>query len=104
MMKGMGDLVRQAQVMQNKIAKMQEEVGKRTVEATSGGGMVTVTANGSQEVLAVKIDPAVVNPEDVDMLQDLILAAVNEALKKAGEMMKEEMAQITGGIKIPGMF
>lgn len=104
MMKGMGDLVRQAQVMQNKIAKVQEEVGKRTVDAASGGGMVTVTANGAQEVLAVKVDPAVVNPEDVDMLQDLILAAVNEALKKAGEMMKQEMAQVTGGIKIPGMF
>lgn len=104
MMKGMGDLVRQAQVMQNKIAKVQEEVGKRTVDAASGGGMVTVTANGAQEILAVKVDPAVVNPEDVDMLQDLILAAVNEALKKAGEMMKQEMAQVTGGIKIPGMF
>jgi nucleoid-associated protein EbfC len=104
MMKGMGDLVRQAQVMQNKISKLQEEVGKRTVEAAAGGGMVAVTVNGAQEVLAVKIDPAVVNPEDVDMLQDLVLAAVNEALKKAGDMMKEEMAQITGGIKIPGMF
>lgn len=104
MMKGMGDLVRQAQVMQNKMAKMQEEVGKRTVEAAAGGGMVTVTANGAQELLAVKIDPAVVDPEDVDMLQDLVMAAVNEALKKAGEMMKQEMAQITGGIKIPGMF
>ncbi len=104
MMKGMGDLVRQAQVMQNKITKMQEEVGKRTVEAAAGGGMVTVTANGSQEILAVKIDPAVVNADDLEMLQDLILAAVNEALKKAGEMMKQEMAQITGGIKIPGMF
>ncbi len=104
MMKGMGDLVRQAQIMQNKIAKMQEEVGKRTVEAAAGGGMVMVTANGAQEILAVKIDPAVVTPEDVEMLQDLVLAAVNEALKKAGEMMKQEMAQITGGIKIPGMF
>ncbi|SMP41865.1 hypothetical protein SAMN06295888_10219 [Desulfonatronum zhilinae] len=104
MMKGMGDLVRQAQVMQNKISKLQEEVGRRTVEAAAGGGMVTVTANGAQEVLAIKIDPAVVNPEDVDMLQDLVLAAVNEAMKKAGDMMKEEMAQVTGGIKIPGMF
>ena len=104
MMKGMGDLVRQAQVMQNKISKLQEEVGRRTVEAAAGGGMVTVTANGAQEILAVKIDPSVVNPEDLDMLQDLVLAAVNEALKKAGDMMKEEMAQITGGIKIPGMF
>ncbi|WP_028572615.1 YbaB/EbfC family nucleoid-associated protein [Desulfonatronum lacustre] len=103
-MKGMGDLVRQAQVMQNKISKLQEEVGRRTVEAAAGGGMVTVTANGAQEVLAIKIDPAVVNPEDVDMLQDLVLAAVNEAMKKAGDMMKEEMAQVTGGIKIPGMF
>ncbi len=104
MMKGMGDLVRQAQVMQNKISKLQEEVGRRTVEAAAGGGMVTVTANGAQEILTIKIDPAVVNPEDVDMLQDLVLAAVNEAMKKAGDMMKEEMAQVTGGIKIPGMF
>ncbi|WP_092119023.1 YbaB/EbfC family nucleoid-associated protein [Desulfonatronum thiosulfatophilum] len=103
-MKGMGDLVRQAQMMQNKISKLQEEVGKRTVEASAGGGMVSVTANGAQEVLAVKIDPAVVNPEDVEMLQDLVLAAVNEAMKKAGDMMKEEMAQVTGGLKIPGMF
>lgn len=103
-MKGMGDLVRQAQMMQNKISKLQEEVGKRTVEASAGGGMVSVTANGAQEVLEVKIDPAVVNPEDVEMLQDLVLAAVNEAMKKAGDMMKEEMAQATGGIKIPGMF
>ncbi|WP_233248406.1 YbaB/EbfC family nucleoid-associated protein [Desulfonatronum sp. SC1] len=103
-MKGMGDLVRQAQVMQNKITKLQEEVGRRTVEAAAGGGMVTVTVNGAQEVLAIKIDPAVVNPEDVDMLQDLVLAAVNEAMKKAGDMMKDEMAQVTGGIKIPGMF
>ena len=104
MMKGMGDLVRQAQMMQNKISKLQEEVGKRTVEASAGGGMVSVTVNGAQEVLAVKIDPAVVNPEDVEMLQDLVLAAVNEALKKAGDMMKDEMAQVTGGLKIPGMF
>jgi nucleoid-associated protein EbfC len=104
MMKGMGDLVRQAQVMQNKISKLQEEVGRRTVEAAAGGGMVTVTANGAQEILSIKIDPAVVNPEDVDMLQDLVLAAVNEAMKKAGDMMKDEMAQVTGGIKIPGMF
>ncbi len=104
MMKGMGDLVRQAQVMQNKISKLQEEVGRRTVEAASGGGMVTVTANGAQEILAIKIDPAVVNPDDVDMLQDLVMAAVNEAMKKAGDMMKDEMAQVTGGIKIPGMF
>lgn len=104
MMKGMGDLVRQAQMMQSKISKLQEEVGQRTVEAAAGGGMVTVTANGAQEVLAVKIDPAVINPDDVDMLQDLVLAAVNEALKKAGDMMKDEMAQVTGGIKIPGMF
>ncbi|WP_459939588.1 YbaB/EbfC family nucleoid-associated protein [Desulfonatronum parangueonense] len=103
-MKGMGDLVRQAQMMQSKISKLQEEVGKRTVEASAGGGMVSVTANGAQEVLSVKIDPAVVNPEDVEMLQDLVLAAVNEAMKKAGDMMKDEMAQVTGGLKIPGMF
>ena len=103
-MKGMGDLVRQAQIMQKKMAKMQEEMAKRTVDASSGGGMVTVRVNGSQEVLSVTIDPVAVDPNDVEMLQDLVLAAVNEALKKSKDMVQAEMSQITGGINIPGMF
>jgi DNA-binding YbaB/EbfC family protein len=103
-MRGMNDMIRQAQLMQKKIAKLQDEMGQRTVEAASGGGMVQVKANGSQEVLEVRIDPSVVDPKDVDMLQDLVLAAVNEALKKAREMVQAEMGQITGGMSIPGLF
>ena len=102
--KMLGDMMRQAQALQEKMAKAQEDAGKRTVEATSGGGMVTVTANGRQEVLSIKIDKQVVSPDDVEMLQDLVLAAVNEALKKSREMMAEEMKGLTGGLNIPGMF
>ncbi len=101
---GMNDILRQAQMMQKKMAQMQEDLKTRTVEASSGGGMVTVTASGAKEILSLSIDPAVVDPEDVDMLQDLILAAVNEALKKATEMVEGEMGQLTGGMKIPGLF
>jgi DNA-binding YbaB/EbfC family protein len=90
--------------MQAKIMKIQEEMGERTVEASAGGGMVTVTANGKQEILSIRIEPEVVDPEDVEMLQDLVAAAVNEALKKAQEMMAEEMAKVTGGMNIPGMM
>lgn len=103
-MKGMNDLVRQAQIMQKKMSKLQDELAERTVEAQSGGGMVTVTATGSQEIKAVVIDPKVVNPDDVEMLQDLVLAATNEALKQAKEMTEAEMKQLTGGISIPGLF
>jgi len=103
-MKGMNDLVRQAQVMQKKITKIQEELSERIVEATSGGGMVTVTATGSQEIKSVKIDPSVVDPNDVPMLEDLILAAVAEAQKKAREMMETEMSTVTGGFKVPGLM
>lgn len=103
-MKGMGDMMRQAQVMQKKMQQIQEDLGKRTVEATAGGGMVTVTATGSQDVVSIVIDKAVVDPGDVDMLQDLVLAAVNDALKKAREMQQSEMAALTGGLKIPGLF
>jgi len=101
---GMNDMLRQAQMMQKKMAQMQEELKTKTVEASSGGGMVSVTASGGREILSLSIDPAVVDPEDVDMLQDLILAAVNEALKKASEMVEGEMGQLTGGMKIPGLF
>ncbi len=97
-------MLRQAQLMQKKMAKMQEEMGRREFEASAGGGMVTVRVNGDQEILAVSIEPAAVDPEDVEMLQDLVAAATNEALKKAKEAMQGEMAQLTGGLKIPGLF
>jgi len=102
--KMLGDMMRQAQVLQEKMAKAQEEAGKKTVEAASGGGMVTVIANGRQELLSIRFDRQVVNPEDIEMLQDLVLAAVNEALKKSRDMMAEEMKGLTGGLNIPGMF
>ena len=101
---GLGQMMKQAQKMQAKIMKIQEEMGERSVEASSGGGMVTVTANGKQEILEIRIEPEVVDPEDVEMLQDLVAAAVNEALKKAQEMMAEEMAKVTGGMSIPGLM
>ncbi|EFI36348.1 conserved hypothetical protein [Desulfonatronospira thiodismutans ASO3-1] len=100
----MQDLVKQAQMMQKKMAKMQEELNAREVEASAGGGMVTVKVNGGQEVLEVRIEKDVVDPEDVEMLQDLILAATNDALKRAREMVQGEMSQLTGGMKIPGLF
>jgi hypothetical protein len=99
----MQEIMRQAQQMQKKIAQVQEEMANKTVSASSGGGMVSVTATGSQEITEVQIDPGVVDPEDVGMLQDLIVAASNEALKKAKEMMEEEMSKVTGGMKLPGM-
>jgi DNA-binding YbaB/EbfC family protein len=103
-MKNLGNIMNQAKMMQNRLAQIQEEMGNKTVEASSGGGMVTVTANGRQEVLSVKIEPEVVNPDDVEMLQDLIQAAVNDALRKAQELVAQEMAKVTGGLKIPGLF
>ncbi|MEE8304100.1 MAG: YbaB/EbfC family nucleoid-associated protein [Candidatus Tectomicrobia bacterium] len=101
--KGMGNLVKQAQQMQKKMLQIQEELANRTVEATVGGGMVTVTANGKNEILQVKVEPQVVDPDDVEMLEDLIMAGVNEALRKAQEMASEEMGKLTGGLKIPGL-
>lgn len=103
-MKGMGNIMKQAQQMQKKMLQMQEELAHRTVEATVGGGMVSVTVNGKNEVLQVKIEPQVVDPDDVEMLEDLIVAGVNEALRKAQEMASEEMGKLTGGLKIPGLF
>jgi DNA-binding YbaB/EbfC family protein len=93
-----------AQVMHKKMNELQKELEIRTVEAASGGGMVTATANGSGEIVALRIDPAVVDTKDVDMLQDLVLAALKEAQKKAKEMSESEMSKITGGMKLPGMF
>lgn len=103
MKKGLGGLMKQAQRMQAEMARIQEEAGTKTVEASAGGGMITVVANGRQEILSIRIDPEVVSPDDVDMLQDLVVAAVNEALRKAQEMMTEEMSKLTGGLNIPGL-
>jgi DNA-binding YbaB/EbfC family protein len=100
----MGNIMKQAQQMQQKMLKMQEEMAERTVEASVGGGMVTVVANGRSEVISVKIEPQAVDPDDVEMLEDLVLAGVNEALRKAQEMMANEMTKLTGGMKIPGLF
>lgn len=104
MAKGLGNIMKQAQMMQQKMARLQEELAQRTVEATAGGGMVTAVANGKQQLVSLKIEKDVVDPEDIDMLQDLVLAAANEALKKSQDMMQEEMGKITGGLNIPGMF
>ena len=101
----LNNLMKQAQQMQGRVKKLQEEAGNKTVEASSGGGMVTVVANGRQEVLSIKIDKSVVDPNDLDMLQDLVTAAVNEALRKSQELMKEEMGRLTSGMGLPpGLF
>ncbi len=105
-MKGFGNMMKQIKLMQQKMQKIQEELAEKKVEGSAGGGMVTAIVNGKQELLEIKIDKEVVDPEDVEMLQDLIVAAVNQALKKSQEMMNEEMAKLTGGlgINIPGLF
>lgn len=102
-MPNMGQLMKQAQQIQTKMAKLQEDLGDRTVEASSGGGMVIVVANGRQEVLSIKIEPEVIDPDDAEMLQDLIMAAVNDALTRAKDMVNEEMGKLTKGMNIPGM-
>jgi hypothetical protein len=102
-MKGFGNMLKQAQKIGAKLAKVQEELAKKTVTATSGGGMVTVTANGQKEITEIKIEPEVINPEDKEMLEDLVLAAVNEALRRVDEMATQEMSKIAGGLNIPGL-
>ena len=104
MVKGVGGMLKQAQKIQAQLAKIQEEMAGRTIEASSGGGMVSVVVNGKQEVISIKIEREVVNPEDIDMLQDLVLAAVNEGIRKSQEMVSEEMRKLTGGLSIPGLF
>ena len=98
------DLMRQAKRMQGKIEKIREEAGEKTVEGTAGGGMVVVVVNGKNEVQSVKIEPAVVDPDEIDMLQDLIVAATNQAMQRANEMMQQELSQVTGGMPMPGLF
>ena len=100
----MGNLLKQAQEMQAKLTQIQEELAQKTVEASSGGGMVQVRVNGQFMISAVKIDPTVVNPQEVDMLEDLVRAAVNEGVRRAREMASEEVSKLTGGLKIPGML
>lgn len=102
-MKDFRGMLKQAQEMQVRLAKLQEELAEKTVEASAGGGMVTVVANGRQEILSVRIEKEVVSPEEIDLLQDLVRAAVNEALSRSREMMAAEMAKITGGMNLPGL-
>ena len=103
-MKNMMSMMKQAQKLQSKMVEMQAELGNRTVSAQAGGGMVEAVVNGRQELVSLRIDPEVVVPEDVEMLQDLIQAAINEALNRSREMMAAEMSKLTGGMQIPGLF
>jgi DNA-binding YbaB/EbfC family protein len=96
-------IMRQAQELQAKLAKAQEELASATIEASSGGGAVKVTVNGQQEVQSVKISPEAINPDDVELLEDLVLAAVNEAMTKSKELAAERLGKLTGGLKIPGL-
>ncbi len=101
---GMGNLMKQARQMQDKMAKIQEEMAAKTVEAAAGGGMVKAVANGAGDLLSVKIEKDVVDPEDIEMLEDLVRAACNEAIKKGRDLAAEEMKKLTGGMKIPGLM
>lgn len=103
-MKGLGKMMKQAQQLQAKMLKLQEELAEKTVETSSGGGMVKVVASGKQQLVSIQIEQEVVDPNDVEMLQDLILAAVNDALTKAQEMVSGEMNKLTGGMNIPGLM
>jgi len=107
-MKGMGgnmnQMMKQAQKLQAKMVKMQEEVAEKTVEASSGGGMVKVIVNGKQNIVSLKIEKEAVDPEDIEMLEDLVIAAVNDGLNKSQEMVSKAMGQITGGMNIPGLM
>ena len=103
MAKGMSGMMKQVQKMQKKMMELQGELEQQRVEGTAGGGMITVVANGRQDILEIKIQPDVVDPDDVEMLEDLILAAIHPAQQRAQEMMNKEMGQITGGVQIPGL-
>ncbi|KRT75260.1 MAG: hypothetical protein XU13_C0003G0070 [Candidatus Rokubacteria bacterium CSP1-6] len=102
-MKGFGNMMKEAQKLQAQLEALREEVAKKKVEATAGGGMVTVEASGNQEIVSIKIDREVINPEDAQMLEDLVLAACNEALRKSRELVQAEMGKLTGGLRIPGL-
>ena len=102
--KGMKDLMKQAQKMQQDLMKAQEELANKIVEGSAGGGMVKVEMNGKNQVLSVKIDPEVVDPNDIEMLEDLIIAALNEAQEKVSKSSESELGKLTGGMNIPGLF
>jgi hypothetical protein len=101
---GMGNIMKQAQQMQRRMAQLQQELEERRIEATAGGGMVKAVVSGKQQLIALTIDPKAVDPEDVEMLQDLVMAAVSEALKQSQKIAEEEMGKVTGGLNIPGLF
>lgn len=101
---GMGNIMKQAQQMQKRMAQLQQELEERRIEASAGGGMVTAVVSGKQQLISLTIDPKAVDPEDVEMLQDLVVAAVSEALKQSQKISEEEMGKITGGLNIPGLF
>ncbi len=103
-MKNLGDIMRQAQRMKAEMDRIQAEVASRTVEGSAGGGMVTAVANGKGELLSLRIDPEVLKGEDVEMLQDLVAAAVNDALRKARELLSQEVSRLAGGLNLPGLF
>lgn len=100
----MSNILKQAQAMQEQMAKIQEQAATKTANGTAGGGSVTVTANGAMQIVSVTIDPEVGKAGDVEMLQDLVLAATNDALRKAKDLMEQDMKAITGGMKMPGLF
>lgn len=102
--KGMKDLMKQAKKMQDEMMKAQEELANKIVEGTSGGGMIKVEMNGKNQLVSLNIDKEVVDPDDIEMLEDLVIAAVNEAQDKIAKSSEEEMGKLTGGLKIPGMF
>ncbi len=104
MSKGLAQIMKQAQMMQSRMAKLQEEAAEKSAEATVGGGAVRVVVNGKNQILSLTIKKEAVDPEDVEMLQDLIVSAVNEALKAVQAQMAEEMSKVTGGLSIPGLF
>lgn len=101
---GMGDMMKQVQKMAQETERIERELGEQRLEATSGGGMVKAVANGRGEILEVKIDPQVVDPEDVEMLEDLVVSAVREAIEKGTELKAQKLQELTGGLNIPGLF
>lgn len=103
-MGNMNNMIRQAQKMQEQMTKIQEEAEEKTVEASSGGGAVTVVVSGKKQIVSIKISPEAVDPDDVETLEDLIMTATNEAMRMADEMLAREMSKVTGGMNIPGLF
>ncbi len=101
---GFGNIVKQASQMQQRIQKIQAELGEKTAEGTAGGGMVTVVASGKQELVSIKINPEVLKTPDAEMLEEMVLEATNQALRKISKMVSEAMGQVTGGLSIPGLF